>query len=83
MPDQIKIDAVQKVIDELEGVAEERIKAMVNFEREMEVLEDLGYQTIDKVGKGVQELDVKIQKREMALNEEFEEFMEDYGETLE
>ena len=83
MPDELKIEIVQKVINDLEGVAEERIKAKVRFEHEIEVLQSLGCSTIDGAGKEIKNLDVKIEKRNNALLEEFNDFIEDYGETLE
>ncbi len=83
MPDIIKVEELEGVIEEREGVAEERIRAKVNLEREMEVIENLGCSTIDKASKGIQTLDVKIDKRSVALTEEFNEFMEDFGEVFE
>ena len=83
MPDEIGIEQVQEVIDELEGVVEKRIKAKTKLEIEMEVLDDLGHTTIKSSGDAIDKIDVKIDKRNTALQEEFDNFMSDYEEIFE
>jgi len=83
MPDQSNIEVVQEVIDELEGVAEERLRAKVKFEHEMGILEELGHTEIKGAQAALLDLDAKIQKREIALNEEFDDFISDYKEVFE
>lgn len=79
----VQITDIQDVIADLEGVAEQRMRAEARLDREMEVLNKLGYESIDDSEKALQALEVKIDKREAALQEEFDDFMDDYGEYIE
>ena len=83
MPDEIGIEEVREVIEELEGVAEKRIRAKTKLEIEMEVLDDLGHATTKSSGDALSKLDIKIDKRSDALQEEFDNFMSDYEEIFE
>ena len=49
----------------------------------MEVLDDLGYTNIKSSGDAIDKLDVKIDKRNTALQEEFDNFLSDYEEIFE
>ena len=76
---QVEIEEVQGIINELEGVSTERIKAETRLEKELEVLEELGCSSIEEAQETLKKLDTKIDKRDAALKEEFEDFMDDYG----
>jgi len=80
MPD---IDDVADVIEELEGVAEQRIRAETRYEQEMLGLEKLGYTTTDDSGKAIPKLGAKVDTRTESLKEEFDDFIEDYNELFE
>jgi len=77
------IEEVEDIIEELEGVAEERIRAETRYEQEMLGLEKLGYTTTDDSGKAIPKLGTKIDTRAESLKEEFDDFFEDYGELFE
>ena len=83
MTDEIGIEEVREVIEGLEGVAEKRIRAKTKLEIEMEVLDDLGHATTKSSGDALGKLDIKIDKRSDALQEEFDNFLSDYGEIFE
>lgn len=74
-----QIEDVQDVINELESVATERIKAETRLEKEMENLAGLKCDSLKEAEVTLKKLDATISKREDSLAEEFEDFMEDYG----
>jgi len=80
---QIEIDEIQDVVDALEGVATKRIKAEARLEQEMEILEGLGFKSVEEAKKAMAKLKKKITKREADLKEEFSDFMNDYSEMFE
>lgn len=77
-----EIEDVTHIIEELEGVVEERIIAKTKFEQEMKILRGLGCESTNESGKEIKKLDGKIETRGEALSEEFSDFMEDYEEIF-
>ncbi|RLI65899.1 MAG: hypothetical protein DRO67_01980 [Candidatus Asgardarchaeum californiense] len=80
---EISIDDVQHIIDELEDINEERLRAKVQLEYEMKLLKKLGCSSLEESEKKLKEYDSKIDKVGAAVEEEFEDFIEDYGNILE
>jgi uncharacterized protein (DUF3084 family) len=79
---QIEIEEVQDIVDELEKVATTRIRSEAKLESAYETLGELGFTSTDNARKDMKKLDAKIEKRENALEEDFNDFMDDYQELF-
>jgi len=77
------VDKLKDIITELEQVERERIRAQERTIIEVEKWEKLGFSTLDKAEKGLEEFDAKIEKKSSKFFEAFDEFTEDYSEALE
>ncbi len=78
----IEIDEIQHIVAELEEVHTARIKAEARLEKEMEILAEHGYKSIEEGTKAMRKLDTKIEKRATSLLEDFADFMSDYEELF-
>lgn len=79
---QDKIQSIKIVIEDLEDVAEESIRAKERYNIELGVLKDLGCDSIEDAEKENMALIAKAKKKTDKFTEEFNEFMEDYSELL-
>ena len=78
-----KVEKVQDLIEELEGVAEEVIRTKERYSMELKVLNDLGCDTTEEAQEMIDDLTQKADKKTKKLTSDFEDFMEDYSEALE
>lgn len=79
----IEVHEIQGVIDKLERVHTQRIKAEATYEKEMDDLEELGFESIEDAEASNKKLKVKIQKKGDSLKEDFEDFITDYEALFE
>ena len=79
---QAEIEELQDVVDELEKVATNRIRSEAKLESAYEVLGELGFTSKEDARSDMEKLDEKIDKRESALEEDFNDFMDDYQELM-
>jgi len=77
------IDKVQGVITKLEGVEKETIRAQERYNMELDALKKLGLASPEEAEGRMEELAKKIQKKTKKLEDDFNDFMEDYSEALE
>jgi len=77
------IERIKEVIEELEEVANEAIRAKERYNMTLKDLKEDGCNSIEEAGAMIKDLTAKAEKKTKKLNEDFEEFMEDYGEALE
>ena len=78
----VSVEELQDVVDNLEKVQTDRIRAEGKYEQEMEVLKGLGYSSIKKAEKALIEMNKKIEKGTKEVEDEFNDFMQDYKELF-
>lgn len=76
------IDEVKDAIEELTNVQTERIRAEERLKVEIETLKDLGFDSIDKATEGLTVLRGKREKKMDKFSNDYDEWVEDYGELL-
>lgn len=77
-----EIDKLQKVVDELSGFAEERIRCSERLKQAMATLNEGGCTTIEEATDKLTDLDAKISKKEDKLHSDFEEFRSKFEGVL-
>lgn len=78
-----ELEKIQDLIEELEGVVKEEIRAKERYDMAMSDLKELGCNTIEEAQVMIDDLSQKADKKVEKLTSDFEDFMEDYGEALE
>ncbi len=77
------VSQLQDVVSDLEGVEKSHIRAQERLTMESEKLAELGFNSVDEAEKGLAALTKKIEAKGNRVEAAFEEFMSDYGESLE
>ena len=82
MVKQAEINKVQDIIKELEDVRDKRSRNEALYDQALETLEGLGCDTLEEAEKRMKLLKKKREKKETELQEEFDDFKEDYAEVF-
>jgi chromosome segregation ATPase len=78
----LSVREIQKIKESLGQIKEERIRAEERLKQELEALKKLGFDTIEDAEEELESLQIRIDKLGSRLQEEYEEFMDEYGEIV-
>jgi chromosome segregation ATPase len=78
----LSVREIQKIKESLGQIKEERIRAEERLKQELEALKKLGFNTIEDAEEELESLQIRIDKLGSRLQEEYEEFMDEYGEIV-
>lgn len=82
MDKSAEIRKIQEVIDELNDIVEERIRAEERLKVALQALEEFGVTTLEKAREECARLEKEIKELGLELEEEFDDFMQDYRELM-
>lgn len=80
---KIDVNALLKYKKELEGIQEEHIRAQERHKSSLEVLSELGFDSISKAEIGLTDLEKRRERVAGKAQGEFDTFIEEYGELFE
>lgn len=80
--DKEKVQELQKVVDTLNEVAEERIRCSERNKQTLLALKEKGFDSIEEAEGGLVGLDAKIAKKEDSLDKDFSSFMKKFKGAL-
>jgi chromosome segregation ATPase len=78
----LSVREIQKIKESLGQIKEERIRAEERLKQELEALKKLGFNTIEDAEEELESLQIRIDKLGSRLQEEYKEFMDEYGEIV-
>jgi len=76
--DSKAVARLQRIVNTLNEVAEERIRKSEQYKHAMQSLHDKGFDTIEDASAGLLEINEKISKKELKLEEDFTDFMAEF-----
>ncbi len=76
--DKTQVEAVQRIMEELEDISEELAEAKAQIGVYQKQMKELGYETEDELLEGIETMTTERQELEKAFREKAEMFMKHY-----